>query len=425
MKKIVIEGGTALQGRVEISGAKNATLPLMAAALLTDEPLVLKNIPHLSDIERMKELLDGLGVILSLPEDDRTVVLQAETLTSTLAPYEIVSKMRASILVLGPLLARCHQAEVSLPGGCAIGARPVNVHLEGLRLLGAEVEVENGYIRGRAPNGLKGATIVMPVVSVTGTENLIMAATLAEGTTVLKNAAKEPEVCDLVRCLQAMGAKIAGMGTDTLTIEGCARLKGTRYSVLPDRIEAATYAVAAALTHGDLWLDNVVYDDLLSFWAHLAKAGAVVERKKGDFYDAVRVSMPSDISGVDVMTEPFPGFPTDIQAQFMAFMTLCKGAAMITETIFENRFMHVPELCRMSADITIHKTSALVRGVSQLVGAHVMATDLRASVSLILAGLVAKGTTTVHRVYHIDRGYEQIEMKLRRCGAVIERQEDN
>lgn len=423
MKKIVIEGGRNLHGRVAISGAKNAALPLMAAALLTDETLQLENVPQLSDLERMKELLSALGVQID-SDVPHTLRLTANTLTSVRAPYEIVSKMRASILILGPLLARCHQAQVSLPGGCAIGTRPVNAHLEGLRLLGAELDVQEGYITGSAPQGLKGATIVMPVVSVTGTENLIMAATLAKGTTILKNAAKEPEVGDLIRCLQSMGAHIEGGGTDTLVIEGQDRLHAASHFVIPDRIEAATYAVAGAMTHGDIWLDDVVYEDLHSFWAHLEKAGVLLERVQKGTFDSVHVSMPNDIQGVDVMTEPYPGFPTDLQAQFMAFMTLCRGAAMVTETIFENRFMHVPELCRMCADITLHKASALVRGVPKLVGAHVMATDLRASVALVLAGLVAEGPTTVHRVYHLDRGYEALETKLQQCGAVIDRQDD-
>lgn len=429
MKKLVIQGGDVLRGRVRISGAKNASLPLMAASLLTDEALVLHNVPQLSDIHRMEELLSTLGVNLAESGEKRTLELRAASITSTLAPYEIVSKMRASILVLGPLLARCHQAQVSLPGGCAIGARPVNAHVEGLRCLGAEVTVAEGYIQGKAPGGLRGTTVVMPVVSVTGTENLLMAATLAKGTTIIQNAAKEPEVGDLGRCLQAMGAHIEGLGTDTLTVEGCERLHGATHTVIPDRIEAATYAVAAAMTHGDVWLDHLVYDDLLSFWALLTKAGAVLERRPGvsaaSNTECVHVTMPQDIQGVDMMTEPYPGFPTDLQSQFMAFMTRCQGAAMITETIFENRFMHVPELCRMSANITLHKSSALVRGVSQLVGAHVMATDLRASVALVLAGLVAKGTTTVHRVYHLDRGYETLETKLQQCGACIERQDED
>lgn len=429
MKKLVIQGGDVLRGRVRISGAKNASLPLMAASLLTDEALVLHNVPQLSDIHRMEELLSTLGVNLAESGEKRTLELRAASITSTLAPYEMVSKMRASILVLGPLLARCHQAQVSLPGGCAIGARPVNAHVEGLRCLGAEVTVTEGYIQGKAPGGLRGATVVMPVVSVTGTENLLMAATLAKGTTIIQNAAKEPEVGDLGRCLQAMGAHIEGLGTDTLTVEGCERLHGATHTVIPDRIEAATYAVAAAMTHGDVWLDHLIYDDLLSFWALLTKAGAILERcpevSAANHMECVHVTMPQDIQGVDMMTEPYPGFPTDLQSQFMAFMTRCQGAAMITETIFENRFMHVPELCRMSANITLHKSSALVRGVSQLVGAHVMATDLRASVALVLAGLVAKGTTTVHRVYHLDRGYEALETKLQQCGARIERQDED
>lgn len=426
MEKIVITGGHILKGDIQISGAKNATLPLMAASLLTDQPLILKNTPYLSDILRMNELLNHLGVSFHIDSENKTISLQASTISKTTAPYEIVSKMRASILVLGPLLARCNQAIVSLPGGCAIGTRPVNIHIEGLRLLGAEISIENGYIYAKVPkNGLTGTTIVFPITTVTGTENILMAAVLAKGQTILKNAAKEPEICDLAHCLRTMGAKIEGIGTDTLTINGVDQLHGTTYSVIPDRIEAATYAIAGAITHGNILLKNVIYDDLLAFWDHLTKAGVTIEKRPSNLYDNVHISMNSEIKSVDMMTEPYPGYPTDAQAQFMALMTLGTSAAMITETIFENRFMHIPELCRMCANITVHKTSVLVRGVPYLVGAPVMATDLRASVSLVLAGLAAQGNTTIHRIYHLDRGYEQIEEKLRQCGALIERLEDN
>ena len=346
-----------------------------------------------------------------------TLQFHTSTATSFVAPYDIVRKMRASILVLGPLVARYGQARVSLPGGCAIGTRPVDIHLEGLRKLGAEIDLSEGYIIASAPQGLKGADFTMPVVSVTATENLLMAAALAKGQTRLINAAREPEIVDLANCLIAMGAKIQGAGTDTITIDGVDSLKGTRYRVVADRIETGTFAIAAAITGGDILLKGSSLDLIPSFSAQLERAGAILEQKGSD----IRVYAPQGIQGVDVMTEPFPGFATDLQAQMMALMTICQGASMITETIFENRFMHVPELCRMGANITVHGSSALVRGVPQLRGAPVMATDLRASVSLVLAGLAAQGETVVHRVYHLDRGYEKIEEKLNSCGAEIER----
>jgi UDP-N-acetylglucosamine 1-carboxyvinyltransferase len=416
MEKIVITGGRPLHGTVQISGAKNAVLPLMAASILTTEPLILQNVPMLSDISLMAKLLCNHGVQCDLVESSCS--LAASHVTNTVAPYEIVSKMRASIVVLGPLLARYGKATVSLPGGCAIGTRPVNMHIDGLRSLGADIRIENGYIHAIAPkNGLVGATIVLPFATVTGTENILMAAVLASGRSVIKNAAKEPEVCDLARCLVKMGAAIEGIGTDTLIIDGRSSLGGARHDVIPDRIEAATYAVAGAITRGDIVLNGVIFDDLLAFWRSLEKAGVAVKQCGS----GVRIYVPGEIRGTDVMTEPYPGFPTDAQAQFMALMTLCSGASMITETIFENRFMHVPELCRMCADITVHGASVLVRGVTRLLGATVMATDLRASVSLVLAGLAASGETTVQRIYHIDRGYERLEQKLRGCGADIRR----
>ncbi|MDR0631389.1 MAG: UDP-N-acetylglucosamine 1-carboxyvinyltransferase [Holosporales bacterium] len=425
MEKIVVSGGRPLSGSVKISGSKNASLPLMAASILSDAPLVLHNVPKLSDITLMAELLTHHGVQVSYDPATQVCALKANSITNITAQYDIVSKMRASIVVLGPLLARCGKATVSLPGGCAIGTRPVNMHIDGLRALGADVFIENGYIHAKAPKGgLVGTTIVLPFATVTGTENILMAAVLARGQTTIKNAAKEPEVCDLAACLVKMGAQIDGIGTDTLVISGCTRLAGASHSVIPDRIEAATYAVAGAITHGDITLKNVIFDDLLAFWDSLTRTGVVVEKThtRSDSVVDVRVHVPGDIKGVDIMTEPYPGFPTDAQAQFMALMTICDDAAMITETVFENRFMHVSELCRMCANITVHKASALVRGVGQLVGATVMATDLRASVSLVLAGLAAKGDTTIQRVYHIDRGYERIEQKLQECGALIERE---
>lgn len=423
MEQMIVNGGKQLRGRVHISGAKNAALPLMACSLLTDESLILERLPKLSDVRQMELLLNQHGVDIFVDRyTDALCELRLQRLESCRAPYEIVKKMRASILVLGPLVARHGRAEVSIPGGCAIGTRPVNVHIEGLRALGAEVHLDQGYICAEAPNGLTGAEITLPVASVTGTENLVMAAALARGTTILKNAAREPEVANLCECLVAMGARITGIGSSTLTLEGVPSLHGAKVRVIPDRIEAATYAVAAAITHGDLDLEGVQMSHLSCFWEALRKAGASVEPVTNeDIPTSVRVHLPGELWGVDVMTEPYPGFPTDAQAQFMALMTLCQGAALITETIFENRFMHVLELCRLNADITVHHASALVRGKSELVGAPVMATDLRASVSLILAGLAAKGETIVQRIYHIDRGYEQVEEKLRACGADIER----
>jgi UDP-N-acetylglucosamine 1-carboxyvinyltransferase len=424
MEKIVVTGGHALRGSVRISGAKNAALPLLAAALLTDKELRFANVPDLSDIQQMLALLDGHGARFTYDPAEKTCCLRTSAIKSEIAPYDIVRKMRASILVLGPLLARHGKAVVSLPGGCAIGTRPVNVHIDGLRALGADITIENGFICAQtAGKRLRGADIRLPLVSVTGTENLLMAATLAQGQTILRNVAKEPEVCDLANCLVVMGARIDGIGTDTLTIDGVDELHGAEYTVIPDRIEAATYAVGAIITHGDLVLENVIFEDLAIFWDRLRSAGATVEQLEGDL-ESVRVKMDQDAKGireVDIITGPYPGFPTDIQAQFMALMTLCYGASMITETIFENRFMHVLELCRMGANITIHHASALVRGVKQLTGTNVMATDIRASVSLVLAGLAAQDTTQIHRIYHIDRGYEQIERKLQQCGAIIER----
>jgi UDP-N-acetylglucosamine 1-carboxyvinyltransferase len=418
MHQIKIMGGVPLKGEIAISGAKNAALPLMTAALLTDESLILTNMPHLADITSMEALLDQHGVHLSSDSNHKTLTLTARTIHNTTAPYDIVRKMRASILVLGPLLARCGQAQVSLPGGCAIGVRPIDIHLSGLRDLGAEIDLLDGYIHAKAPKGLTGTTITMPIISVTATENLMMAACLAKGETRLINAAREPEIVDLANCLITMGADIAGAGTDTIIIQGKNRLQGGTHRVIPDRIETGTYAMAAAITRGSIHLTNTSLDLIPTASAHLQRAGIRLTPTEQGFH----VTAPeNDIHGVDVMTEPYPGFATDLQAQMMALMTICRGASLVTETIWENRFMHVPELCRMGANITVHGSSALVRGIDTLRGAPVMATDLRASVCLVLAGLAAEGETLINRVYHLDRGYERVEDKLRACGARIER----
>jgi len=426
MDRMRIVGGTPLRGRIAIGGAKNAALPLMAACLLSEETLVLENVPRLADIATMKRLLAQHGVEVDGRDEqgaggEQTLHLNAARIGSTTAPYDLVRKMRASVLVLGPLVARFGEARVSLPGGCAIGDRPVDLHLAGLAALGAEIELTEGYIGAKAPSGLKGARFVFPKVSVGATENLLMAAALAEGETVLVNVAREPEIGDLARCLIAMGAEIEGIGTERLVIQGKPALHGARHRVLPDRIEMGTFAMAAAITGGDVELVGGDIDLLPAVFPILAEAGIAAENTA----TGVRVYRPNGhISGVDVMTEPFPGFPTDLQAQMMVLMSVAEGAAMITETIFENRFMHVPELRRMGANINVHGSSAMVRGVPALKGAPVMATDLRASVSLVLAGLVAQGETIVNRIYHLDRGYERLEEKLSACGAVIERMPD-
>jgi UDP-N-acetylglucosamine 1-carboxyvinyltransferase len=418
MDRIRIRGGKPLNGVIQVSGAKNATLPLMAACLLSDETLELSRVPRLADIDTMGNLLRQHGVEIAPGASDDALRLTAAKITSTTAPYDLVRRMRASVLVLGPLLAREGVANVSLPGGCAIGTRPVNLHIDGLVALGAEIEIEGGYIRARAPRGLKGAVIRLPVVSVGATENLLMATALARGTSIIENAAREPEVTDLARCLIAMGARIEGVGTEHLTIEGVDRLRGANYAILPDRIEAGSYAVAAAATGGVVELTGVSLELIGAVAEKLIEAGCQI----GETARGVRVGRNGvGLRGVDIMTQPYPGFPTDMQAQLMALMTMASGAAMITETIFENRFMHVPELVRMGANITVHGASALIRGVERLKGAPVMATDLRASVSLVLAGLVAEGETIVNRVYHLDRGYERLEQKLAACGADIER----
>jgi UDP-N-acetylglucosamine 1-carboxyvinyltransferase len=422
MDKIVIRGGLPLGGIIPIAGAKNAALPLMAASLLTDEPLILGNLPVLADIRSMTNLLQQHGVSLTPCSDasmrPQVLELTARHVTSTTAPYDLVRKMRASFLVLGPLVARCGEARVSLPGGCSIGARPVDLHIKGLQRLGAEVELREGYIEARAPKGLRGAEIAFPSVSVGATENVLMAAVLADGISVLINAAREPEIVDLVQCLTAMGARIEGIGSDRLTVHGVTRLHGARHEVIPDRIETGTYLMAAAATGGEVRLDGARLDHVEAV-ARLLETADVSVRANGNGITVQRRN--GRITGVDVMSEPYPGYPTDLQAQTMALMTIADGAAMITETIFENRFMHVPELKRMGANINVHGASALVRGVPRLLGAPVMATDLRASVSLVVAGLVAEGETVINRVYHLDRGYERLEEKLAACGARIER----
>lgn len=420
MDQICIQGGKPLTGTIDISGAKNAALPLMAAGLLTDETLTLSNLPQLADIATMSKLLSqhGIDITTNGTATERTVSLNGAGMDNPVAPYDLVRRMRASVLVLGPLVARLGQAKVSLPGGCAIGTRPVDLHIKGLQQLGAEIELSGGYMTATAPGGLKGAEVVFPFVSVGATENLLMAASLAKGETVLKNAAREPEITDLAECLIAMGAQIEGLETDTLRIQGVERLHGAEHAVVADRIEAGTYAMAAAITGGDVVLKGARTDLLSAAFRHLTEAGIEIE----DTGNGVRVRLGSGgLVGTDVMTEPHPGFPTDLQAQMMALMTVADGAAMVTETIFENRFMHVPELTRMGANVTVHGASAMVRGVKQLTGAEVMATDLRASSSLVIAALAAKGETVIRRVYHLDRGYERIEEKLGACGAVIER----
>ena len=425
MDRICIRGGRRLQGEIRIGGAKNAALPLMAASLLTEGTLRLSNLPHLADITTLVRLLTTLGVAIEMNGQDgngghagRTLDLCAAEIAQTEAPYDLVRKMRASVLVLGPLLARCGRARVSLPGGCAIGTRPIDMHIRALQQMGAEIELEGGYVEARAPKGLKGAHIVFNMPSVGATENVLMAASLARGETVIENAAREPDVGDLARCLRAMGAHIDGIGTDRLQIEGVDALGGAEHAVIADRIEAGTYAIAAAITDGDLELVGARLDELGAVGEALAGAGLTLEETPRGLR-ARRTN--GSLAGVDVMTEPFPGFPTDLQAQTMALMATAEGASMITETIFENRFMHVPELMRMGANINLHGGSAMVRGVPRLTGAPVMATDLRASVSLVLAGLAAEGETVIGRVYHLDRGYERVEEKLALCGAEIER----
>ena len=414
MEKLKVTGGCRLCGEVKASGAKNAALPILAASLLTADDLVLHNVPHLSDIRTMGKLLGGLG--MSVEREAETVTLNAKELTTLTAPYELVKTMRASIVTLGPMLARFGEARVSLPGGCAIGARPVDQHIKGLQMLGADVEIDHGYVVAKAKR-LKGAHIVTDMVTVTGTENLLMAATLAEGTTVIENAAREPEVVDLADCLIAMGAKIRGAGTPVIEIEGVDCLHGAEHSVLPDRIETGSFLVAALMTRGDVTVTHAAPHTLDIVLDKLREAGANI--RLGE--DWIRVSIDERPRAVSVRTVPHPGFPTDMQAQFMALDTIAQGTGRITETIFENRFMHVPELQRLGANITVEGHTAVVTGVESLSGANVMATDLRASASLVIAGLVASGETIVDRIYHLDRGYDHMEVKLAALGAQIER----
>ncbi|MDD2747581.1 MAG: UDP-N-acetylglucosamine 1-carboxyvinyltransferase [Acidithiobacillus ferrooxidans] len=415
MDKLLLRGNGPLRGELRISGAKNAALPCLAATLLAREPVRLCNIPHLRDITTTLELLSTLGARV-LVDGQLGIEVDPRPVHSVVAPYELVKTMRASILVLGPLLARHGSAEVSLPGGCAIGSRPVSVHLSGLQALGAEITVEDGFVKAQAVR-LRGTRIVMEMVSVTGTENLLMAATLAEGRTILENAAREPEIVDLARCLSAMGARISGAGTSVIEIEGVAELHGAEHSVVPDRIETGTYLVAAAMTGGDVCLKRTDAGLLESVLLKLREAGAEVTTGA----DTIRIRMKRRPQAVDVRTAPFPAFPTDMQAQFMAMNCIAEGSSVITETIFENRFMHVSELQRLGADISADGKTAVVRGVQRLRGAPVMATDLRASASLVLAGLVAEGETLIDRIYHLDRGYEVIEEKLSALGADIRR----
>jgi UDP-N-acetylglucosamine 1-carboxyvinyltransferase len=416
MDKLIIRGGNPLSGDVRIAGAKNAALPILAATLLADGPMRVGNVPHLHDITTTMELLGGMGVTLVVDEK-MAIEVNSNTITEFNAPYELVKTMRASILVLGPMLARFGQADVSLPGGCAIGSRPVNLHIDGLRAMGADIEVENGYIRSRCKR-LHGARIVMDLVTVTGTENLMMAAALAKGTTHIENAAREPEVVDLADCLNKMGAKITGAGTPTITIEGVDELKGTDYNVLPDRIETGTFMVAAAITQGSIRIRDTRPELIDSVTQKLREAGAKIE--VGD--DWITLDMEGRRpKAVDIHTAPYPAFPTDMQAQFTALNSVAEGVGVVTETIFENRFMHVQELQRMGAKIRLEGNTAICSGSEKLTGAPVMATDLRASASLVLAGLVAEGETLVDRIYHIDRGYQNIEEKLAGLGGEIHR----
>ncbi|MBN8808610.1 MAG: UDP-N-acetylglucosamine 1-carboxyvinyltransferase [Sphingomonas sp.] len=423
MDRILIRGGNRLSGKLPISGAKNSALTLMPCALLTEEPVTLRNLPRLADVDSFGHLLNQLGASTQIegsrPEDfGRVMTMRAGRLTSTEAPYDIVRKMRASILVLGPLVARAGEATVSLPGGCSIGNRPIDLHLKALEAMGAEIELAAGYVKATAPGGrLPGGRVTFPIVSVGATENALMAAVLAKGPTVIENAAREPEIVDLCNLLLAMGASISGVGTETLEIEGVDRLHGATYRVMPDRIEAGSYACAVGIAGGAVELVGVKGDDMRATVAALVDAGVSVEEKG----QSLHVSSDGKLKPLTLSTAPFPGFATDMQAQFMAMLCKADGASVLTETIFENRYMHVPELARMGADIQVRGRTAVVRGVDRMVGAPVMATDLRASMSLIIAGLVADGETQVSRVYHLDRGYERLEEKLQAVGADIER----
>ena len=416
MDKIRIVGGNPLKGEIPISGAKNAALPLVCAGLLTAGELKLTNVPRLKDVETIVTLLRQHGTLVEEDWSHSTLTFQSDRVKNYTAPYELVKTMRASILVLGPLLARFGQAKVSLPGGCAIGSRPVDLHLKAMEALGATIELEGGYVLASAPHGLKGAEIAFDVVSVGATENALMAAVLAEGETRLRNAAREPEITDLAECLVAMGAKIDGIGSSTLTITGVKELHGATHQVVADRIEAGSFIAAAAITGGDVTLTGVPPKILGSVLEKFIEAGVKIETTE----NSIRVQ-GNDLKGIDIMTQPYPGFPTDMQAQMMALLSVAEGASMITENIFENRFMHVPELVRMGANISAQGRSAIIRGVDGLHGAQVMATDLRASLSMVIAALAAEGETIMDRVYHLDRGYEKLEQKLSNVGAQIER----
>ena len=415
MDKLIIEGGVPLAGEVAISGAKNAALPILCAAILSAEPLTIANVPHLQDVTTMLRLLAQMGIAISV-DDKLGVELNAAALNHPVAPYELVKTMRASVLVLGPLLARCGEARVSLPGGCAIGLRPVDQHIKALQAMGATITIEHGYLQARAPR-LTGARIVTDLVTVTGTENIMMAATLASGETVIENAAREPEVVDLANCLNAMGAKISGAGTDVIRVTGVPRLKSASHRVMPDRIETGTFLAAAAATGGEIRLRQTRGDMLDAVLEKLREAGAQIEAGA----DSISLRMQGPLRAVSLRTAPYPGFPTDMQAQFMALNSVARGTALVTETIFENRFMHAQELRRLGAQIEVEGNTAVVTGADHLDGATVMATDLRASASLVLAGLIARGETTIERVYHLDRGYEAIEEKLFRLGARVRR----
>lgn len=418
MDKLLIQGGQSLRGEVRISGAKNAALPILCASLLTAEPLTLTNVPELNDIQTMLRLLAQMGVRVA--QDGDSVTLDASGLNNPSAPYDLVKTMRASVLVLGPLVGRCGEAHVSLPGGCAIGARPVDQHIKGLQSMGAEVRVEHGYVNARATR-LKGARLFTDMVTVTGTENLMMAACLADGETVIENAAREPEVVDLAQCLVAMGAQISGAGTDIIRIRGVGRLHGATHRVMPDRIETGTYLCAAAITGGEVRLTGTSAGYLDAVVDKLMDAGCEIDSEKSPRLEVLTLRAPKKLQAVSIRTSPYPAFPTDMQAQFMSINAVASGTAIIRETIFENRFMHAVELQRLGADIRIDGNTAVVHGVSGLEGATVMATDLRASAGLVLAGLAAAGETTVERIYHLDRGYEHLERKLSQLGAKIRR----
>ena len=414
MDRLLIEGGVRLEGTVRVSGAKNAALPILCAALLTPEPLVLANVPRLNDVRTMQSLLGQMGV--KAQRDDGTLTVVAERIDWPLAPYELVKTMRASILALGPLLARCGEARVSLPGGCAIGLRPVDQHVKGLQAMGAEIDLDHGYIDAKARR-LEGTRFVFDVVTVTGTENMMMAAALARGVTTIENAAREPEVVDLALCLNAMGAKVTGAGTDRIAIEGVTHLRGASHAIMPDRIETGTFLAAAAAAGGDVTLTGTRADTLEAVLEKLREAGAALAIDA----TAIRVTREAPLKSVSLRTAPYPAFPTDMQAQLMALMTLADDTAVITETVFENRMMHVQELKRLGADIEVESSTAIVKGVPALKGANVMATDLRASAGLVIAGLMAEGETAIDRIYHLDRGYESIEAKLAALGAKISR----